>query len=75
MYANAQLFQSTSEEGIFSMDLTDSAVGVQKHAHMFEHLGLGNQLLLLSQMVVCCCAGLSYEAAMDYSAMINYSPR
>lgn len=60
---------------MFSMDLTHTVVCVQMHAHLFEHLDLGDQLVLLPWVVVCCCAGLSYGAAMYYGAMINYSPR
>lgn len=59
---------------MFSMDLTHTVVCVQMHAHLFEHLDLGDQLVLLPWVVVCCCAGLSYGAAMYYGAMINYSP-
>lgn len=74
MCASYQEFPSTSEQGMFSVDLTHTAAGVQMHADLFEHLDLGDQVVQLPWVVVCCCAGLSYEAAMHYSAMINYSP-
>lgn len=74
MYAKSQWFRSTSDQGVFSIDLTRSEVRVQMYARLFEHLGLGDQLVLLPRVVVCYSAGLFYEVAMHYSAMINYSP-
>lgn len=36
---------------------------VQMHAHLFEHLGLGGELVLPPWVVVCCCAGLSLSCS------------
>lgn len=58
-----------------SAQIWHTAVCVQTHAHLYEQLFLGEQLVLLPWVVVCCCAGLSYEAASHYNAMINYSLR
>lgn len=67
-------FGQPLSQGVFSRALTQTVVCVQRYARLFEHLGLGDQLVLLPWVVVCCCASLSYEAATRYSAMINYSP-
>lgn len=63
------------EQDVESRDLTHAVVCVCECKHnLFEHLGLGRELVPPPWVVVCCCAGLSLEAALAYSAMINYSP-